>query len=122
MDMDRETFLLGRAALKTKIKALAAAQKREKGVLRIIRKLSKTEEEKTAALVAADFKPGDLPTSGRCWLRRIEITAYLNLYAQIRGRASSNPPGKDYCPYTYSKYTREAQALFDQATKPTPVA
>jgi len=119
--IDREKFVLGRAALKTKIKALSAAQKRDKGVLRITRKLSKTKEEKEAALAAAGYKPGTGPTAWECMERRMQITAYLNVYATIRGRTPHKVPDW-YYPHTYRTYFNEAQALFEQATKPEPVA
>lgn len=125
-EMDREAYLLGRAALKTKIKALAAAQKMDKDILR---KPRKTPEDHTVlkdALERAGYSTERyLPTDSvqmRCWSRRQKITAYLTVYAKIRGKESSNPMGKDYYKYSYEKYVAEAQEMFDHATKPAPVA
>jgi len=122
MDMDREAYLLGRAALKTKIKALAFVQKRDKAVLRVTRKLTKTQEDKAAARKAAGYKPGDEgPTTWECTKRRMQITAYLNVYAKIRNAVPHALPDWYYM-HTYQTFREEAEALFDQATKAESVA
>jgi len=126
-EMDREAYLVGRAALKTKIKALSFEQKRDKAALRMPRK---TEEDHAAlkdALEEAGYSAGygDSQTSSaqmRTWSRRQKITAYLNIYAKIRGKDSPHPMGKEYYRYTYEKYLAEAQEMFDHATKAEPVA
>jgi len=120
-NMDRETYLLGRAALKTKIKALAFEQKRSKTCLRMIRKKLSTPEQNSAALKAGGYDPTKGPTSWECLMRRMQITAYLNIYAQIRNSVPHAVPDWYYT-HTYSTYLQEAQALFDRATKTAPVA
>ena len=126
-EMDREAYLSGRAALKTKIKAMSFEQKRDKAILRMPRKTKEDHAALGAAIKEAGHSTGygydrtsDAQT--RRWFRRQKITAYLNVYAKIRGKESGNPMGKDYYKYSYEKHVAEAQEMFDHATKPELVA
>jgi hypothetical protein len=80
----------------------------------------KTKEQKEAFSKALTDHHGNKHYSYlqiSCQLRRMQITAYLNLYAQIRNRAPHATP-ENYDTYNYNRYATEAQELFDQATQP----
>lgn len=124
--MDRETYLLGRAALKTKIKELASAQSKDKTILRMPRG---TEENWNAIKMALGEAGYSLKygvslgsVQAKCWFRRQEITAYLTVYAEIREKTNAHPMGHDYYGPTYTQYLNDARRLFESATSPVPVA
>ena len=103
--------------LRERIKDLAAEQTRAKKCLRVIRKLTKSEVEKLAALKAGGYEGDDYPKHWECVQRRMKITAYLVVYAHVRHQICTNRPGKDYYDYTYQKLLQEAQGVFDEAAK-----
>jgi hypothetical protein len=109
--------------LKERIKELAAAQKRDKTILRMPRKTIEQREALKAAIDATDYTWKDVSTvQCGCILRRPKITAYLEVYAQVRGKTPANGPGKDYYLPTYRTHLQDAQKLFDETAKRTPVA
>jgi len=122
MDMDRETYLMGRAALKQKIKALSFEQTRAKVCLRVIRKMLSTPEQGAVALKVGGYKGGeDVPKHWTCQCRRTEISAYLNVYAKIRGKEPQHGSKKHYLGM-YSQYFEQAQVMFDEAASTAVIA
>ena len=124
--MDRETYLLGRSALKTTIKELAFLQSRDKAILRMPRGTEENLDAIEAALGEAGYSLKYGVSLGsiqaKCWFRRQEITAYLTVYAEIRKKPNAHPPGHDYYGPTYTQYLNDARRLFESAVSPTPVA
>lgn len=113
----REFYRKGIWVLKERIKELAAEQTRAKKCFRVIRKLTSTPEQDAAALKAGGYVPGAAPTHWQCFKRRQTITAYLTVYAKVRGKENCNPlrDGDDI--YFYRQNLEDAQALFDEAAK-----
>lgn len=118
--MTREAFLRGVAELKLHIKRLAAAQRRDKKILRMPRKNSEQLALIEAAITARDIW-GDQYTPSKpdiSWLqmttaeRRMRITAFLMIYAKVRGK---EPPYKTtkYHAGMFESRLRGAQGVFD---------
>lgn len=109
--------------IKERIKEMAAAQKRDKSILRMSRKTDDDRAALKKALDATDYTWKDIGTV-QCGhiLRRPRITAYLEIYSKIRGKTPANGPGKDYYLPTYRQHLAEAQKLFDETAKIAPVA
>jgi hypothetical protein len=116
-DVAREFYRKGIWVLKERIKDLAAEQTRAKKCLRVIRKKLKPEVEKLAALKAGGYEGDDYPKHWKCEKRRQKITAYLTVYAKVRGKENCNPLREGDPLYYYEENLKEAQAIFDEAAK-----
>lgn len=131
--MDRESYLASLAvvkshleslaALKKEIKALSAAQKQDKTILRMPRKTPTDRAAFTEALNGTGYAWKDASfIQSTCTLRRPKITAYLIVYAELRGKGGSHRPGKDYYLPVFQKHLEEARRLCDSVVAKAVIA
>lgn len=118
--MTRDAFLRGVAELKAHIKKLAEVQRRDKKILRMPRK----DAEQLALIdvaIAARDPEGDRYSVSHpdiSWVqmtaaeRRMRITAFLTIYAKVRGKEAPYKTDK-YNQSMFEDRLRGAQGVFD---------
>ena len=128
-EIDREAYRRGVAALKNRIKELAARQKAWKAALRMPRKDANDRMHLQWAIdkiLPPDPKRYGSPhydvTYVQSWAaaRKIKISAYLNVYAQVRGKAPCHTPREGW-QYELPRHMNRAREEFNKACGTTLV-
>jgi hypothetical protein len=118
-EVSREMYGRGIWILKERIKDLAEVQKKDKQILRMPRKTKGDLCQLQYALSALDrdskyYKYDTSQLQSAVQMRRFKISAYLNVYAEVRGKAPCHSP-RDGLTYYLPRYTKEAREEFEKA-------
>jgi len=117
--MDRDDYRRGIQTLKQKIKELADIQREAKRALRMPRKTKEDRERLQAEVDRLSpskygYRHDVTYVQSEAAVRRFQISAYLNVYAQVRGKAPCHTPRMGW-DYYLPRYMKEAREEFEKA-------
>ena len=121
--MEREEAYRGIQKLKSRIKELAAKQKDEKSVMRLPRKTKEDLEHLRSEVNRVSpssygYEHDISYVQSTVAVRKFEISAYLNVYAQVRGKAPCHTPREGW-EYYLPRSMKKAREEFDKACSTT---